>query len=134
MSGTATVEVLTAEVRVLMVGSRQVTLSVARQLDEIDPDGFTPFGRITTGRKDEPHVSAVEVIGRAEDGTLARSVATAERLICRGYDTGEDGRYLACAEHRAASGQQHHWTWCYPDPETFAAWANLPLVVLAGLR
>jgi hypothetical protein len=32
----AKVEVLTAEVRVLMVGSRQVTLSVYSQLDEVD--------------------------------------------------------------------------------------------------
>jgi hypothetical protein len=33
----ARVEVLRAEVRVLMVGSRQVTLSVARQLDAVEP-------------------------------------------------------------------------------------------------
>jgi hypothetical protein len=36
-SKTATVETLTAEVRVLMVGSRQVTMSVYGQLDFIDP-------------------------------------------------------------------------------------------------
>lgn len=49
MSGdvaTATVETLTAEVRVLMVGSRQVTLSVARQLDWIDITQLEPFGRV----------------------------------------------------------------------------------------
>jgi hypothetical protein len=80
----ATVEVLTAEVRVLMVGSRQVTLSVARQLDEIEDCEITPFGRIETGRKDGPRITAVEVIGRATDGSLARSVATAERVTCRG--------------------------------------------------
>jgi hypothetical protein len=45
---TATVEALTAEVRVLMVGSRQVTMSVYNQLDwatiaELDGD---PFGRV----------------------------------------------------------------------------------------
>jgi hypothetical protein len=37
---TATVETLTAEVRVLMVGSRQVTMSMFKQLD------FRPVGEI----------------------------------------------------------------------------------------
>ena len=45
-TSTATVESLTAEVRVLMVGSRQVTLSVARQLDEVPTWEITPFGRM----------------------------------------------------------------------------------------
>ena len=43
---TATVETLTAEVRVLMVGSRQITLSVAKQLDVIPLSRLKPFGRI----------------------------------------------------------------------------------------
>lgn len=42
----ATVETLTAEVRVLMVGSRQITLSVARQLDRVGLYDLEPFGRI----------------------------------------------------------------------------------------
>ena len=46
---TATVELLTAEVRVLMVGSRQVTLSVAKQLDRIMLDHLEPFGRVRIG-------------------------------------------------------------------------------------
>jgi hypothetical protein len=45
-STTATVETLTAEVRVLMVGSRQVTLSVYGQLDEVGPEDIEPFGRV----------------------------------------------------------------------------------------
>ena len=45
---TATVELLTAEVRVLQVGSRQVTLSVARQLDLVPLDALEPFGRVRT--------------------------------------------------------------------------------------
>lgn len=45
-------ETLTAEVRVLMVGSRQVTLSVAKQLDRVAyEDMDPPLGRIRTGRK-----------------------------------------------------------------------------------
>jgi hypothetical protein len=43
---TATVETLTAEVRVLMVGNRQVTLSVARQLDWVTLHELKPFGRV----------------------------------------------------------------------------------------
>ena len=42
---TATVTALTAEVRVLMVGSRQITLSVARQLDYAAFGDMEPMGR-----------------------------------------------------------------------------------------
>lgn len=49
---TASVEVLTAEVRTLMVGNRQVTLSVYRQLDQADPANVTPFGRVNDQRDD----------------------------------------------------------------------------------
>ena len=48
-TGTATIEVLTAEVRVLMVGTRQVTLSVFRQLDAVPFHGMRPFGRVNDG-------------------------------------------------------------------------------------
>lgn len=67
MSGaTATVELLTAEVRVLQVGSRQVTQSVAKQLDRVPLTTLEIFGRIRLG---EDRL----VIGRAADGTLAVS-------------------------------------------------------------
>jgi hypothetical protein len=46
ITDTATVETLTAEVRVLMVGKRQITLSVAKQLDMVKYDDLTVFGRI----------------------------------------------------------------------------------------
>ena len=45
-STTATVETLTAEVRVLMVGNRQITLSVAKQLDEVPIAEIEVFGRV----------------------------------------------------------------------------------------
>jgi hypothetical protein len=45
-SATATVETLAAEVRTLMVGSRQVTMSVAKQLDVVDLGLLDIFGRI----------------------------------------------------------------------------------------
>ena len=49
--GEPTVEVQTAEVRVLQVGRRQVTLSMARQLDWANPADVEPFGRVRTGDK-----------------------------------------------------------------------------------
>lgn len=56
MKQTATVEALTAEVRVLMVGSRQITLSVARQLDVLDElSAIEVFGRVRLG-DDKPRV------------------------------------------------------------------------------
>jgi hypothetical protein len=61
---TALVETLTAEVRVLMVGRRQVTLSVAKQLDLVPLAELTIFGRVKLG---DVH----RVIGVDRDGNLA---------------------------------------------------------------
>jgi hypothetical protein len=49
-ANTATVETLTAEVRVLMVGSRQITLSVARQLDVVSLWDINAWNRVRLGR------------------------------------------------------------------------------------
>ena len=43
----ATVTTLTAEVKTLMIGSRQVTLSIWHQLDRVHPDKITTFGRVS---------------------------------------------------------------------------------------
>lgn len=68
---TATVEALTAEVRVLMVGSRQVTMSVYGQLDHVNYDEIEPFGRVLP--KDAQR-GYVYVIGkRAGHGDLVSS-------------------------------------------------------------
>lgn len=74
-AATATVETLTAEVRVLMVGSRQVTLSVYRQLDWLEASAIVAFGRVSTGRKrDEDEVpGGIELVGVDDDGNLVRS-------------------------------------------------------------
>lgn len=69
MSETATVEVLTAEVRVLMVGSRQVTLSVAKQLDRVLLNDITPFGRVRLGDG-----KSVVIGSSMKDGALALAV------------------------------------------------------------
>lgn len=67
MTTTATVETLTAEVRVLMVGSRQITLSVAKQLDAVGLAKLTVFGRIKIGGDYD------WVIGADQHGRLARA-------------------------------------------------------------
>jgi hypothetical protein len=70
----ATVETLTAEVRVLMVGSRQVTLSVFRQLDWIDYDECEPFGRVNEGE------GRVVVGKHILSGVLARAKLIQEQV------------------------------------------------------
>ena len=72
---TAKVEVLTAEVRALMVGSRQVTLSVYRQLDDVSWSEIEPFGRVRDTKEDGDSFTFVHVIGKGPDGSLVRAVA-----------------------------------------------------------
>jgi hypothetical protein len=62
----ATVQTLTAEVRTLVVGARQVTLSVAKQLDVVPLAELRVFGRVKI-----PAMSDIAAIGAANDGTLA---------------------------------------------------------------
>lgn len=94
---TATVEALTAEVRVLMVGSRQVTMSVYAQLDDVDPGQIEPFGRVMPK---DAQTGYVHVIGKhAERGDLVRaSLPSSEHNIkCH-----VDARSLAPSCERAA--------------------------------
>lgn len=68
----ASVELLTAEVRTLMVGNRQVTQSIYRQLDWTDPADIEPFGRVRDEKVGTPET--VVVIGRhADTGVLTRA-------------------------------------------------------------
>lgn len=73
MTDTATVETLTAEVRVLMVGNRQITLSVARQLDTVKLADLEPFGRVRLDKdRNELLPQEGRVIGRDKNtGSLA---------------------------------------------------------------
>ena len=120
-AATAHVDVLTAEVRSLMVGSRQVTLSVYRQLDTMEPlvdltTDFEPFGRVTSGTRyvefgdwgrEFKAEALCEFVGRRRsDGTLVRFVVM-----------GTDWRTLDA-----------------DDKATITAWRALPLIVLAGLK
>jgi hypothetical protein len=114
---TATVEVLTAAVHVLMVGSRQVTLSVYRQLDECrDFEQFVPFGRVHV--KSESH--KWELVGVDK----------------------RSGALVRVERHKAfrVDGDELHEHRLRVEPEYWALWAmerqirELPLIVLAGLR
>jgi hypothetical protein len=139
-SSTATVETLTAEVRVLIVGSRQVTLSVFRQLDEVHPEEIKPFGRVRSGRRCPFAVTGlIEVAGSAY-GQLARSFVQYETWLCgSGGREGSRVTYNAtdalcgyCSEHRGvAPSRPHVW---YDHHDLYGEWEQLPLIVLAGLR
>lgn len=140
-SATATVEVLTAEVQVLMVGSRQVTLSVYRQLDRVLPREIEPFGRVNDS-KDPPMLA---VVGKGSNGELTRALLE--------YDEGEPYKPGSVHDNRLyerkppfdASGWVY-WSFAkeryeFEDHlrhdarlEYVDLWKDLPLIVLAGLR
>ena len=67
---TATVQSLTAEVRVLKVGSRQVTQGVYDQLDRVSFLDLTPFGRVKPKGSTAP---TVYIVGVNANGELCRS-------------------------------------------------------------
>lgn len=91
---TATVETLTAEVRVLMVGSRQVTLSVYRQLDRVPIALCEPFGRVA----DSQDKKALWVVGKhRKTGELVRAHPSRDDL--RHWTIDIDGW---CAIHQSA--------------------------------
>jgi hypothetical protein len=108
----AKVEVLTAEVRVLQVGRRQVTLSVVRQLDWAEAADVEPFGRVRTSDKPPGRIRAIsasgssqvksatpiEIVGSAS-GVLVRSVCWRTVLTCT------SGGDAACAEIRAINAE-----------------------------
>lgn len=134
---TARVEVLTAEVRTLQVGNRQVTLSIFRQLDHVEPDEIEPFGRVRDGRSERDDI---DVVGRRRaTGELVRSTCrrlhrkegspTFEHYAGRfryGHERDGDGRSLQPYECwvRDHHVQEPRWT----------EWNDLPLIILAGLR
>lgn len=154
---TVAVETLTAEVRVLMVGSRQVTLSVARQLDsyELQDDesiGFMPFGRIRTGARGEKFVRCKRDDKDAEWFPIAHECpnqhgtcghwkqyfngkmvcGTAERLELREYDYQWIGRRAPTRNLIVVNAFENDLD-DKSDPESWA-WKDLPLIVLAGLK
>ena len=128
----AVVEVLTAEVHVLMVGNRQVTLSVFRQLDWVDNDAIEPFGRVRDPRSKTRHY--VAVVGRRLDGgSLVRSGVESDPL-----DIGKYERWVGDANYRERLGVSLERAEQYLDEvvgdwAVHAMWSTLPHIVLAEL-
>lgn len=128
MSKTATVEVLTAEVHVVKVGSRQVTMSVFRQLDIIDHDLIFPFGRVRPTSSSGSHIW---VIGRDDDDNLVRSHVAVDwpsddEFAKHGHPFSERDEGWIC------QGRYLPWDW-EDQRQTAKEWKVLPLIVLAGL-
>lgn len=115
---TATVETLTAEVRVLAVGSRQITLSVAKQLDDIPWEDLEPMGRVNLGIKyRRGETEFLDVIGRdCETGALARTTVMHPGSLTEA----DEARFSK--DHLAQMWRRLDEVWA------------LPLIVLAGLK
>lgn len=134
----ARVDVLTAEVRALMVGRRQVTLSVYRQLDVVDPDEIEPFGRVRDG-KDEDGLDLVEGIVFDRDLVARHGVHVVGRCVITGTLVRAsvwDRRLRAGAPdypNNVYGRERWRTEWIEPDPH-HVPWSCLPLIVLAGLR
>lgn len=137
----AAVEVLTAEVRVLMVGSRQVTLSVFRQLDCVPADVIEPMGRVTDSRDGDSEDRWV--IGRDDGGTLCRSKlwpdgtpffsGEAESRLERLIELREHPEWQPWHErHEEELARLTSWQSRYF--QALNKYEELPLIVLAGLR
>lgn len=126
------IDVLTAEVRVLMVGSRQVTLSVARQLDVVSPSAIKPFGRIRMIR-DAP-TGYIQVIGSDIDDNLVSSwIREQERFCSRSSPSCRDRRE-SHDSHEYHVYEQPPEGFCYYNSLEYFQWKSLPLIVLAGLK
>jgi hypothetical protein len=67
----ATVAVLAAELKTLVIGARQVTIGIWSQLDEVPDDEIIPFGRVSPPGNHEP---VLWVVGKhKKNGSLVRS-------------------------------------------------------------
>lgn len=146
----AQVKVLRAEVRVLMVGSRQITLSVFRQLDVVNASELEWFGRVRDPQRHDDCATGFpedtegdrHVIGRHRfTGALTRTninrecwwtVTLQHELdLCRSrmsYEIASRHRYEQLRTFRDGSdGSKQQWI------ELVDRYNALPLIILAGL-
>lgn len=155
----ATVEALTAQVRVLMVGSRQITLSIYWQLDDVDPDKVEIFGRVAPNQAEEGWTYAVG--SHKESGDLVRCRVVTSRQMMEKILYDEDASIKARKEQSESyrrlaaykGGIPTDWTGMAVEAEEEVAqrtaarvmleikmetdaikFESLPLIVLAGLR
>lgn len=114
-SKTAIVETLTAEVYALMVGSRQITMSVFEQLDIVDMSKIEPFGRT----RPKGSMNRLYVVGRSKDtGALVSSYT---------YNPKPLPSQKGCGDEWMNDKERVY-------KKAFNEWSELPLIVLAGLR
>lgn len=126
MISTASVQTLTAEVRVLMVGSRQVTLSVAKQLDVVELGDLKPFGRVRLN-------DGVWVIGADGAGVLSLARGEPEPKIQRAIEKASRERDMWDLQRLFGRGEAGRVAYDAYDA-AFRAVQDLPLIVLAGLK
>lgn len=101
---TPSIDTMTAEVRVLTIDAKRLTISMYRQLDARGFRGIELFGRVRSGMKvedgwgykEEPEI---ELIGRDSDGQLVRSYVRTPQLPPRSLtditDSGEKRAAIA---------------------------------------
>jgi hypothetical protein len=90
---------LTAEIRVLQVGSKPVTLSAARQLDSVDATAIKPFGRVRIDPK--PATGLIEVIGSVNWQPKIPPIPRLEAYITF-FATARSSPQAARTDHRPA--------------------------------
>lgn len=134
----AHVQVLTAEVRTLMVGSRQVTLSVYNQLDSVRYTDIEPFGRVNPRQAEQDWYY---VVGRErDDGTLVRSrLPTLAYMVRMSRERKEiaHGRLITGDGRSTLERRLENAFGVFDEDEitrVTGKWQWLPLIVLAGLR
>ena len=143
----ATVETLTAEVRVLMVGSRQVTMSVYNQLDQAAPRNVEAFGRVSPKDALADHVYVVgrhRHVGSLVSASLRFSWPSDEEADDFEPQTRKDPETGERIETGMLIWRRLHFPGVYQRivlPADWKAertiaeeWLDLPLIVLAGLR
>ena len=103
----ATVETLTAEVRTLVVGSRQVTLSVAKQLDTIPLDRLVVMGRVRIDKESTDRKGWVIGVDTAT-GSLALAKWNIDARIAKPVVWDDDGlSIVVCRPMRLNDYEAH---------------------------
>jgi hypothetical protein len=98
-----------------MVGSRQVTLSVYRQLDWVDWAYVEPFGRVNDYRDQNDVGECCYVVGRdTRTGALVRSFVDKMRLVIELHDTPGFDTWI----------NAHHWPTSQKKPETVVIYSD----------
>jgi hypothetical protein len=121
---TARVESVTAQVKTLVVGNRQITLSIAKQLDRVPILEMEPWGRVNLTNE----IDAVCVIGKHRE--------TEALVLSCVNEWGEEAHTIPNLEdYNYETGTYRDKTILplYP-PGTTDQMKALPLIVLAGLR